>query len=93
MPSYTNKIDTEDFNELVSKIDAISNVVSILIDALGENHAALQKMVIKNIQEAATGFRNSLGEVDEDDIAEYAHSVAENMEQLLPFDENEHVGD
>lgn len=85
MSYYDEHIDAEDFNELVCKIDAVSNVVSILIEALGENHADLQKMLIKNIQAMAEGLRNTLGEVNEDDIAEYAHSVAENMELLLPF--------
>jgi len=89
MTSYANKVEVEDFNELVSKVDAISNVISILIDALGENHPSLQKKVITNIQEAVTGIRNTLGEVDEDDIVEYAYSVAESMEQFLPFDEND----
>lgn len=82
-----NDIEVEDFNELVAKMDAISNVVSILIDAVGESHPVLQKKVISNIQEAVIGIRNTLGEVDEDDIAEYAYSVAESMEQFLPFEE------
>ncbi|EMX5816701.1 hypothetical protein AAHF61_005007 [Salmonella enterica] len=78
-------IEVEEFNELVSKVDAISNVVSILLDALGEEQPALYKKVIENIQDAVTGIRNTLGEVNEDDIVEYAYVVAESMEQFLPF--------
>lgn len=89
MASYSKKVEVEDFNELVSKLDAMSNVVSILIDALGENQPSLQQKVITNIQDAVTGIRNTLGEVNEDDIAEYAYSVADSMEQFLPFDEND----
>lgn len=89
MTSYPNKVEVEDFNELVSKVDAISNVVSILIDALGENQPDLQEKIITNIQEAITSIRNTLGEVDEDDIVEYAYSVAESMWQFLPFDEDD----
>ncbi|EFS0483890.1 hypothetical protein H2P03_004458 [Salmonella enterica] len=81
-------IEVEEFNELVSKVDAISNVVSILLDALGEEQPALHKKVIENIQDAVTGIRNTLGEVNEDDIVEYAYVVAESMEQFLPFDDS-----
>ncbi|EAM4564552.1 hypothetical protein U7577_004555 [Salmonella enterica] len=81
-------IEVEEFNELVSKVDAISNVVSILLDALGEEQPALYKKVIENIQDAVTGIRNTLGEVNEDDIVEYAYVVAESMEQFLPFDDS-----
>ncbi|EAX8328945.1 hypothetical protein N7G03_004510 [Salmonella enterica] len=81
-------IEVEEFNELVSKVDAISNVVSILLDALGEEQPALYKKVIENIQDAVTGIRNTLGEVNENDIVEYAYVVAESMEQFLPFDDS-----
>lgn len=81
-------IEVEEFNELVSKVDAISNVVLILLDALGEEQPALYKKVIENIQDAVTGIRNTLGEVNEDDIVEYAYVVAESMEQFLPFDDS-----
>ncbi len=30
-------------------------------------------------------MRNSLGEVDEEDISAYAHSVADSMEEFLPL--------
>lgn len=34
-------------------------------------------------------MRNSLGEVDEDDISAYVHNVADSMEEFLPLTEDE----
>ncbi len=59
---YDDYVEADDFDQLVCKVDAISNVVSILIDVLGE--------------------------VNEEDIAEYAYSLTEHMKQFLPVDED-----
>ena len=89
MSSYVNKVSVEDFNELITRLDAVSNIVSIIINALGDTQPVIHKGIISNIKEMVESMRNTLGEVDEDDIAEYAWSVTENMEQFLPFDEDE----
>ncbi|MBZ3683305.1 MULTISPECIES: hypothetical protein [Morganellaceae] len=50
---------------------------------------SLHANIINNIEEFAESMRNSLGEVDEEDISAYAHSVADSMEEFLPLTEDE----
>ncbi|HAO0300314.1 TPA: hypothetical protein IGZ58_003548 [Escherichia coli] len=85
---YDDYVEADDFDQLVCKVDAISNVVSILIDVLGENRPVLYENLMNNIRHAITGIRSTLGEVNEEDIAEYAYSLTEHMKQFLPVDED-----
>lgn len=84
--SIENDVLVEDINELTVRLDALSNVVTIVINSLSETQPSLHDEIIKNIEEFATNLRSTLGEVDEEDIADYAYSVAESMEHFLPLD-------
>lgn len=86
---YEDYVEADDFDQLVCKVDAISNVVTILIDVLGENQSVFYEKLILDIRHVIIG--STLGEVNDDDIAEYVYSVTEHMKQFLPvegFDEN-----
>ncbi len=85
---YKDYVEADDFDQLVCKVDAVSNVVTILIDVLGENRPILYENLMNNIRHAITGIRSTLGEVNEEDIAEYAYLVTEHMEQFLPVGED-----
>ncbi|WP_179142667.1 hypothetical protein [Escherichia coli] len=85
---YDDYVEADDFDQLVCKVDAISNVVSILIDVLGENWPVLYENLMNNIRHAITCIRSALGAVSEDDIAEYAYLVTEHMNRFLPVDED-----
>ncbi|OSK22042.1 hypothetical protein EAMG_04930 [Escherichia coli M056] len=69
-------------------MDAIADVISVLLHVLGRNRPVLYEELMHHLRQAIAGIRGTLGEVDEEDIAEYAYTVAENMEQFLPSDEN-----
>ena len=85
---YKDYVEADDFDQLVCKVDAVSNVVTILIDVLGENRPILYENLMNNIRHAITGIPSTLGEVNEEDIAEYAYLVTEHMEQFLPVGED-----
>lgn len=87
--SIENDVLIEDINELTVRLDALSNVVTIVINSLSENQPSLHDDIIKNIEEFATSLRTTLGDVDEEDIADYAYSVAESMEHFLPLNEGD----
>ncbi len=81
-------IETEEFCQLVCRVDAIADVIAVLIHVLGRNRPVLYEDLMHHLRQVITSIRETLGEVDEEGIAEYAYTVAENMEQFLSPDEN-----
>nr|WP_228029650.1 hypothetical protein [Pectobacterium carotovorum]ALG88433.1 Hypothetical protein [Pectobacterium carotovorum] len=75
--------------ELTVRLEALSNILTIVMNALSQSNPSLHANIINNIEEFAESMRNSLGEVDEEDISAYAHSVADSMEEFLPLTEDE----
>lgn len=89
--SYAKRVSADEINELIAKLDAVSNVVSIVIDSLGETQPVIQKKILTNIREEAEDIRSTLGEVDEADIVEYACAVAEYMYLFSLSDEDDGI--
>lgn len=84
------EVTVEDINELTVRLEALSNILTIVMNALSQSDPSLHANIINNIEEFAESMRNSLlGEVDEEDISAYAHSVADSMEEFLPLTEDE----
>ena len=81
-------IEAEEFSQLVCRVDAIADVIAVLIHVLGRNRPVLYEDLMHNLRQAIADIRGTLGDVDEEGIAEYAYTVAENMEQFLSPDEN-----
>lgn len=91
MPFYYDEdpMSSDDIDDQAAHIEAITKVIAIMIDALGETQPLIHKTIIKNLKESIDSMRNTLGEVNEEDIAAYAHTVADRMSEFLPFNENE----
>lgn len=83
------EVTVEDINELTVRLEALSNILTIVMNALSQSDPSLHANIINNIEEFAESMRNSLGEVDEEDISAYAHNVADSMEEFLPLTEDE----
>lgn len=80
-------VDIDDINEMVVRTDSLSCVLSCLLSAIKETHPDTYEKAIEYMQLAAHSFRTQLGDVNEEDISQYAHAVADGIEDFLP-DEN-----
>ncbi|CAM3546543.1 hypothetical protein XNC1_p0100 (plasmid) [Xenorhabdus nematophila ATCC 19061] len=83
------EVSVADINELTVRLDALSNILTIVMSSLSKSDPGLYADIINNIEEFAESMRSSLGEVDEEDISAYAHNVADSMEEFLPLTEDE----
>lgn len=78
------QVDIDDINELVVQTDAMSCVLSCLLSAIRETQPVVYEQAIANMMDAARSFRSQLGDINEEDIAQYGHAVADTVEAFLP---------
>lgn len=63
------EVTVEDINELTVRLEVLSNILTIVMNALSQSYPSLHANIINNIEEFSESMRNSLGEVDEEDIS------------------------
>lgn len=90
MPFYDdeNPMSFDEIDDQAAHIEAITNIIGIMIDALGETQPLIYKNIIESLKFSIEGMRNTLGEVNEEDIAAHAHTVADHMSEFLPLTES-----
>lgn len=83
------EVSIEDINELEVRLEALSNILTIVMNSLEKSDPTLHADIINNIEEFAESMRSTLGEVNEEDISAHAHSVANRMEEFIPLTDDE----
>lgn len=78
-----DEVDPEEFLELVAGQHALSAVMTAVLAALNDEQPAVYARVVKHIRGLAESYRTQLGEVDEEEIVEYAHRVADSIEGYI----------